>query len=87
MPEATFQLCVFNEFSKGLQSQEGTGNSEEPRFETSENPKVGYTGQPQRHTCLSTPWIQSQPHKWTGSRPGIPGFNGSSIGDVIPISF
>jgi hypothetical protein len=32
MPEATFQLCVFNEFSEGLLSQERTRNSEEPRF-------------------------------------------------------
>ena len=57
-------------------------------LETSENPRTGYTGHPQRHTCLSTgtPWIQSQPQKGSGGRQGTPGFNGSFTGKAIPIS-
>lgn len=55
MPEAAFQLCVFNEFSKGLLSlEEWAGNPGSHGLETSEKLEVSYLGQAQRHTFLST---------------------------------
>lgn len=89
MPEAAFQLCAFNEFSKGLLSlEEWAGNPGQPRFgnfwETQS--RLPWTGSETHSFQLENPWSQSQPQKRTGGRQGAQSFKEPLVGKAFPIS-